>query len=147
MKILGLIGNLFGIGKDYLANRAKLKEIKLKQEFEIIEAQTKAEVDRILSNTDSDNEIDLITARDKRHGYKDEVITYLFLVPIVVATIIPVLTAYRLDDWINLNYHIVESYNALEQLPNWYKYVLGAIIIDVLGFRSFARKIINKYTK
>ena len=147
MKILGLIGNLFGIGKDYLANRAKLKEIKLKQEFEIIEAQTKAEVDRILSNTDSDNEIDLITARDKRHGYKDEVITYLFLVPIVVATIIPVLTAYRLDDWINLNYHIVESYNALEQLPDWYKYVLGAIIIDVLGFRSFARKIINKYTK
>jgi len=147
MKILGLIGNLFGIGKDYLSNRAKLKEIKLKQEFEIIEAQTKAEVDRILSNTDSDNEIDLITARDKRHGYKDEVITYLFLVPIAVATIIPVLTAYRLDDWINLNYHIVESYNALEQLPDWYKYVLGAIIIDVLGFRSFARKIINKYIK
>ncbi len=67
--------------------------------------------------------------------------------PIVVATIIPVLTAYRLDDWINLNYHIVESYNALEQLPDWYKYVLGAIIIDVLGFRSFARKIINKYIK
>ena len=147
MKILGLIGSLFGIGKDYLSNRAKLKEIKLKQEFEIIEAQTKAEVDRILSNTDSDNEIDLITARDKRHGYKEEVITYLFLVPIVVATIIPVLTAYRLDDWINLNYHIVESYNALEQLPDWYKYVLGAIIIDVLGFRSFARKIINKYIK
>jgi len=25
--------------------------------------------------------------------------------------------------------------------------VLGAIIIDVLGFRSFARKIINKYIK
>tara|TARA_R110002050_G_scaffold45637_1_gene107863 strand:- start:1041 stop:1484 length:444 start_codon:yes stop_codon:yes gene_type:complete len=147
MKILGLIGNLFGIGKNYLSNRAKLKEIKLKQEFSIIEAQTKAEVDRILSNTDSDNEIDLITARDKRHGYKDDFITYLFLIPVVVATIIPVLTAYKLDDWINLNYHIVESYNALEQLPDWYKYVLGAIIIDVLGFRSFARKIINKYTK
>jgi len=147
MNILGLIGNLFGIGKNYLSNRAKLKEIKLKQEFSIIEAQTKAEVDRILSNTDSDNEIDLITARDKRHGYKDDFITYLFLIPVVVATIIPVLTAYKLDDWINLNYHIVESYNALEQLPDWYKYVLGAIIIDVLGFRSFARKIINKYTK
>jgi hypothetical protein len=41
MKILGLIGNLFGIGKDYLSNRAKLKEIKLKQEFEIIEAHCK----------------------------------------------------------------------------------------------------------
>jgi len=27
------------------------------------------------------------------------------------------------------------------------KYVLGAIVIDVLGFRSFARKIVDKYLK
>ena len=66
MGILGLIGNLLGIGKDVLNNRAELKRLKSEQEFKIIEANTKAQVDRILSNTDSDNQIDLITAQDKK---------------------------------------------------------------------------------
>ena len=53
MNIFSIIGNLLGIGKDALSNRAELKKLKVKQEHSIIEAQTKAQVDRILSNTDS----------------------------------------------------------------------------------------------
>ena len=77
MKLLQILGNLLGIGKDALNNRAELKKLKAQQEHSIIEAQTKATVDRINSNTDSDNEIDLITAQDKKHSLKDEVVTYL----------------------------------------------------------------------
>ena len=47
----------------------------------------------------------------------------------------------------NLSDDIRISYENLDKLPNWYKYVLGAIVIDVLGFRSFARKIVDKYVK
>ena len=147
MGIIGLIGNLLGIGKSYLANKSKLKQIKLEQEFAIIEAQTKANVDRILSNTDSDNQIDLITAQDKKHSFKDEVVTYLFLTPVFIATIIPFIIAVKESNFINLSEDIRISYENLNQLPNWYKYVLGAIVIDVLGFRSFARKIVDKYIK
>ena len=50
MNVLGLIGNLLGIGKDFLSNKSKLKQVKAEQEFAIIKAQTKAQVDRILSN-------------------------------------------------------------------------------------------------
>ena len=57
MGILGLIGNLLGIGKNALENRSKLKQLKAEQQFKILEAQTKAQVDRIMSNTDSDNQI------------------------------------------------------------------------------------------
>jgi hypothetical protein len=147
MKILQILGNLLGIGKDALNNRAELKRLKSKQEHSIIEAQTKAQVDRILSNTDSDNQIDLITAQDKKHSLKDEVITYLFLVPVVIATITPFIIAYNSSEYTNLSDDIRVSYENLDKLPNWYKYVLGAIVIDVLGFRSFARKIIDKYIK
>jgi len=147
MAILEVIGNLLGIGKDVLKNRAELKRLKAEQEFKIIEATTKAQVDRIMSNTDSDNQIDLITAQNKKYTSKDEIVTYLFLVPVVVATIVPFITAYQINDWLNLNVYIVDSYNALSELPNWYKYVLGAVVIDVLGFRSFARKLVEKYTK
>jgi len=71
----------------------------------------------------------------------------LFLVPVFVATIVPFISAYQSDDWTNLNEFVKQSYLALDQLPTWYKYVLGAVVIDVLGFRSFARKIVDKYIK
>ena len=147
MSILSLIGNLLGIGKDALNNRAELKRLKVQQEHSIIEAQTKAQVDRILSNTDSDNQIDLITAQDKKHTLKDEVVTYLFLIPVIIATVTPFIIAYKENNFVNLSEDIRLSYENLNQLPDWYKYVLGAIIIDVLGFRSFARKIVGKYLK
>lgn len=145
--ILKILGNLIGIGKDALQNKAKLKQIKQEQEFKVLEAQTKANVDRILSNTDSDNQIDLITAQQKNNTFKDEVVTYLFLIPVFIATITPFIIAYKENNFTHLPTDIRISYENLNQLPNWYKYVLGAIIIDVLGFRSFARKIVDKYLK
>ena len=147
MKILQIIRNLLGIGRDALKNREELKRLKAVQEHAILEAQTKAQVDRILSNTDSDNQIDLITAQDKRHTFKDDVVTYLFLIPVVIATITPFIIAYEEANFTNLAQDIRVSYENLDCLPKWYKYVLGAIIIDVLGFRSFARKLIGKYIK
>jgi hypothetical protein len=147
MSILSLIGNLLGIGKGFLDNKAKLKLLKQEQDFAIIQAQTKANVDRILSNTDSDNQIDLITAQQKDKTFKDEVITYLFLIPVFIATITPFIIAFKESNYTELANDIRISYENLDRLPNWYKYVLGAIVIDVLGFRSFARKIVDKYIK
>ena len=147
MKVLQILGNILGIGKDALNNRAELKKLKVQQEHSIIEAQTKAQVDRILSNTDSDNQIDLITAQDKKHSLKDEVITYLFLIPVILATVTPFIIAYEENNFVNLSEDIKVSYENLNQLPKWYKYVLAAIIIDVLGFRSFARRLLDKWLK
>ena len=93
MKLLQILGNILGIGKDALNNRAELKKLKAQQEHSIIEAQTKAQVDRILSNTDSDNQIDLITAQNKKYTLKDEIVTYIFLVPVFIATATPFLIA------------------------------------------------------
>jgi|SRR5690606_19241772 len=145
LKFIGIIGNLLGIGKGFLDNRAKLKQLEAEQKYAIIAAETDAIVDQIKSNTQSDNEIDLITARNKRYTMKDEVITYLFLIPVFVASVIPFVVAWQDDDWVNLNNHIQSSYNSLDGLPSWYKYVLFAIVIDVLGFRSFARKLVERW--
>lgn len=147
MGIFNIIADLLGIGKKALENKAKLKILKQEQDFAIIEAQTKANVDRIMSNTDSDNQIDLITAQQKSKTFKDEVITYLFLIPVFIATITPFIIAFKEANYTNLADDIRMSYENLDKLPDWYKYVLGAIVIDVLGFRSFARKLVNKYIK
>lgn len=137
--------NIIGIGGKALENKAKLKQLKAEQEHSIVKAQTDAAVDQIMNNTESDNAIDLITARDKKFTNKDEIITYTFLMPVFIATITPFIIAYYASDWTNLAEDIEKSYENLNRLPTWYKYVLGAIIIDVLGFRSFARKLIERY--
>jgi len=145
MKLFNIIGNLLGIGKDALNNRAKLKQLEAEQRFKITEATTNASVDRIISNTESDNQIDLITAQNKKYTFKDEIVTYLFLVPVIVATIVPFISAFESGQWNELNVLVKDSYLALNELPDWYKYILFAVVIDVLGFRSFARKIVDKY--
>jgi hypothetical protein len=146
MNIFKIIGELLGIGKGYLENRAKLKQAEANQKHEIVVAETKATVDRILNNTESDNSIDLITARNKKYTLKDEILTYLFLMPVVVATLVPFFQASSFDgSWTELNVYFKDSYETLDTLPQWYKYVLYAVVIDVLGFRSFARKIVNMY--
>lgn len=147
MGIINIITSLLGLGKGYLENKNKLKTLKQEQDFAIMEAQTKANVDRILSNTDSDNQIDLITNRQKENSLKDEVITYLFLVPVIIATVSPFIIAYKIGDYGNLSEDIKDSYKNLDKLPDWYKYVLAAIVVDVLGFRSFARKLAEKWIK
>tara|TARA_R110002096_G_scaffold34807_2_gene99242 strand:+ start:107 stop:550 length:444 start_codon:yes stop_codon:yes gene_type:complete len=147
MNILSLIGSLFGIGKGYLENKAKLNTLKQKQNFDLRKAQGDADIDRVRSNTGSDNQIDLITNQQKDRTLKDEVVTYLFLMPVFIATISPFITAFNNSDFTSLLEDIRISYENLDKLPNWYKYILGAIIIDVLGFRSFARKLIDKYLK
>lgn len=145
MSILSIVSTLFGIGKEIVGNKNKLKVAKQEQEFKIIEAQTKANVDRILSNTDSDNQIDLITNQQKSETLKDDIVTYLFLIPVIIATATPFIVAYKTGDLSMLSEDIKISYENLDKLPNWYKYVLGAIVIDVLGFRSFGRKIADKF--
>lgn len=143
MKWLSIVGNIIGIGKDALNNRAELKKLKTAQTHSIIAAQTKAQVDRILNNTHTDNEIDLITVRDKKHSYKDEVVTYLFLVPIFVAAITPFIIAYNENNFMNLSEDVNTAYRNLGLLPTWYQIGVGFVLIDVLGFRSIARKFIE----
>ena len=147
LPILNIIGNLFGIGKGYLERKSKLKELQQVQGHEIVKAETKAVVDRILNNTASDNNIDLITARNKKYTLKDEFVTYLFLMPVFIAAITPFIMAFESSEWTNLNKYTRQSWQSLNELPDWYMYVLVAVVVDVLGFRSFARKAIEKWTK
>ena len=71
MNIFSIIGNILGIGKDALSNRAKLKQLKVDNKFKLEEATTNAHVKRINSETEGDLSIDLITARDKNNTKKD----------------------------------------------------------------------------
>ena len=143
--LFNLIPQALGLTTIAVEGKMKRKELLITQDHEIISAQTTAAVDRIMSNTQSDNEIDLITARAKSRTWKDEVVTYTIFMPVMLATASPFIIAWGSGDWTNLSEDIKIAYQNLNELPGWYHIALFLVIIDVLGFRSFARKVVDKY--
>jgi hypothetical protein len=140
MKWLGLIGNLLGIGKGALERRSALKKAKLDSDLKVIEARANAQVTRINSNTVSDNQLDLMAKEQQATSYKDEVVSFIFLMPLVVATVNPFLVAYKTSNWVGLTEQFVKSYDSLNKFPTWYIVGVVLVVIDILGFRSFLRK-------
>ena len=151
MKWLGLVGNLLGIGKGALERRSKLKQLKAEHAQAILMAETKSKVavieaqtQRALTNDEADNRIDWEMTKQKAKSWKDDIITYLVLTPLAVAIFIPFIAAYKTSDWISINANMVKSFEALALLPEWYKWVLGAVIVDALAFRRIAYSLIKK---
>ena len=140
MKWLGLIGNLLGIGEGALERRSALKKAKLDSDLKVIEARANAQVTRINSNTVSDNQLDLMAKEQQATSYKDEVVSFIFLMPLVVATVNPFLVAYKTSNLIGLTEQFVKSYDSLNKFPTWYIVGVVLVVIDILGFRSFLRK-------
>ena len=140
MKWLGLIGDLLGIGEGALERRSALKKAKLDSDLKVIEARANAQVTRINSNTVSDNQLDLMAKEQQATSYKDEVVSFIFLMPLVVATVNPFLVAYKTSNWIGLTEQFVKSYDSLNKFPTWYIVGVVLVVIDILGFRSFLRK-------
>lgn len=140
MKWLGLVGNLLGIGKQALENKQRRKQVALESKLKIEEARANAQVDRIMSNTVSDNQLDLMAKEQQANSWKDEIVSFIFLTPLIVATIIPFIVAYSTGEWVKLIDEFVKSYESLNKLPTWFVVGVSLVVIDILGFRSFLRK-------
>ena len=145
-----LFNSIFGTVKGIVEKKQKLKEIKIQNQIDLSKAQSVSTIKILEKNTETDSSIDFINQQNKKFTLKDDIVTYLFLIPVFSASFVPFFTAFSDGgSFSNLNLYINESYNSLDILPTWYKIILFLIVIDVLGFRSFARpiikKIINKY--
>ena len=140
----GILSGIIGFFTKKSEAKAKLKQVKLDGEIRINEAKINAEVNRIKENTVSDNNIDLETVKNMKNTYKDEFIVVLFLLPFfTILNVVPFIVAYQNSSWTNLTIYIQESVNVLNSFPDWYKYVVGLIVIGTLGFRSLLRKVIE----
>lgn len=147
--------DIIGIGKNALDNRAKRKLAKIESENKINEAKTNAEVKRIESVTNSDNSIDFESVKQMKTSWKDEFLMTIVYTPFGVVIIVPFITAYKTGTWENLNTYMIDSFKTLNDLPEWYPWIAGLILVATFGFRSIMRKgiesaiqaIINKLSK
>tara|TARA_R100000951_G_scaffold43547_1_gene36768 strand:- start:19480 stop:19833 length:354 start_codon:yes stop_codon:yes gene_type:complete len=108
-----LIGSLTGLATSIIDGKTQIKLT----EAEIKKKQLTGEIDW-----------DLAAIQATQNSWKDEWITLLFSIPLILAFC---------GDWGN---DIVQrGFSALETMPVWYQYSLGGIVSASIGMRSVSK--------
>jgi len=116
-----VIGNLFGLGRDYLDGKRKLKQAKLETELYIEKSKATADIDW--------DKQALVNAQT---SWKDEWFTLLLSIPAIMA-FIPGLAPY-----------VGFGFAELAKAPDWYLAAFGIAVAALFGFRKFGNKLIDK---
>ena len=108
-----IIGSLGGLATSYLDSKAVVKKA---------EAETKMKI------ATGELDWDLAAMKATENSWKDEWITLLFSIPLILAFC---------GDWGN---QIVQAgFTALEVMPDWYQYSLGGIVSASIGMRGVSK--------
>lgn len=126
--LTALIGPITQIAGTWLEGKVE----KTKAETGAKVAKAKAEATIMEKKATGEIDWDLAMAEGSKHSWKDEWITVLFSVPLILAFC---------GDW---GREIVqEGFTALQAMPEWYQYSLGLIVAASLGMRG-ATKMFGK---
>lgn len=115
--LIGPITNLAGTWLEGKVEKTKAetgaKVAKAKAEAIIMEKKATGEIDW-----------DITMAEGSKHSWKDEWLTILFSIPLILA-FIP-----------GMEEVVANGFQQLEQMPEWYQYSLGVIVAASFGVRS-----------
>jgi hypothetical protein len=111
--MIGILTSLAGLATSVIDSKTQLKLT----EAEIKKKQLTGEIDW-----------DIEAIRATQNSWKDEWITLLFSIPLILAFC---------GDWGN---QIVQAgFTSLEAMPTWYQYSLGGIVSASIGMRSVSK--------
>ena len=124
-----LIGPIASIAGGWLQGKADVKAAEAK--LKLTEAEAKAKI--MLSKETSIADWERIMAQGSQNSWKDEWLTILFSIPLVLVF---------LGD--TGRQVVADGVAALETMPEWYQYTIGVIVAASVGVRSatkfFGRK-------
>ena len=124
MSLLGsLIGPVADLGKTWLEGKVAKTKAKAEAEAKVMTTQAQSAADW-----------ETAMARASNQSWKDEWITILFSIPLILAFIPPAVP------------HVKEGFRVLSTMPEWYQYGLSVIIAASFGVRGVIG-IMNKVKK
>jgi hypothetical protein len=119
--IQALIGPLAELAGGWLKGKADAQAAAAN--LKLIEAEAKATI--MKSAATSEAEWEKIMAQGSQSSWKDEWLTILFSVPLVLCFT---------GEWGRQT--VSDGFAALESMPEWYQYTLGVIVAASFGVRS-----------
>jgi hypothetical protein len=128
--LLDIIKTVLGLGTGALRKRQRLKEIELEARSRIVKARADAEIDRITSGPDANADWDLEVARQMQHTWKDEYLTIILSLPLIIAF---------LGEWGRTT--VANGFAAISEAPEWYKIAFLAVIAASFGLRVLVQRV------
>ena len=119
--IQALIGPLTELAGGWLKGKADAQAAAAN--LKLVEAEAKATI--MKSAATSEAEWEKIMAQGSQSSWKDEWLTILFSVPLVLCFT---------GEWGRQT--VADGLTALERMPEWYQYTLGVIVAASFGVRS-----------
>jgi hypothetical protein len=121
-----IIGNVIGIGRDWLKGRREIKQAEVTTRLAIEGARARSAIKLIELDQTHEHKWDETMAEGSILSWKDEYLTILCSIPIIMC-FIPFLAPYAL-----------EGFRILETTPEWFRYTFGVIVAASFGIRKAA---------
>ncbi len=133
LSAIPIIGNIIDAFSKGDETRQKIKQIKNEGAIKLAQSQIDAKINQVKSDADSAGNLDAIAL--KNVGWKDEYLMLVITIPTILA-FIPSMLPY-----------VKEGFIALDEMPEYYQYMLGGVYIYVFGFKRILLKVINKFVE
>ncbi|WFB47848.1 hypothetical protein [Vibrio coralliilyticus] len=130
--MIGALFNLVTGGIDAYKQHGINKANALKRKDEIDQERHSAKVKRLQSGDEKAANLDEVSIRER--GLKDEFIMLVVFIPLILS-FIPDYAGY-----------VQDGFKALEFVPEYYWYIVGAVVIDTFGFRSMVRYLLEFFS-
>jgi|TARA_B100000927_G_C16263500_1_gene388430 hypothetical protein len=117
-QLLGPVANLAGTWLN-----GKVEEKAAQNKVKVAKAEAEAQI--MVSAATSEAEWDRIMANASANSWKDEWLTILFSIPLILAFC---------GDWGRAI--VADGFTALENMPSYYQYTLGVIVSASFGVRA-----------
>ena len=118
----------------YFAEKSKIKAAIGKRKDELIKLSLEAKIKHIENSQETNLSLDKINGSDPI-PWANDLTLILFLLPFVLAFYPPALP------------HIIAGFAALDNMPEWYKYSLGMMLVSVWGYRNLVSPIVQSIAK
>ena len=122
-----MLNLLFGLGSQVVSGYIETKKAKAENKLTEIKAKT----DILNKQIKGDIEYDIEAIKGGKDSLKDEWLTFIFSIPLILA-FIP-----GCEDIVS------RGFEALDKCPTWYKAAVSAMIASVFGLRG-AKQFMNK---
>lgn len=130
--MIGAIANLITGGIDAYKQHGKNKAEALKRKDQLEQEKHNAQVKRLQNGETHAANLDELSI--KQRGYKDEFILLVVFVPLILSFI---------PDYAQ---HVQAGFDALTDIPDYYWYVVFAVVIDTLGMRAMLRYLLEFFS-
>ncbi|PMI40724.1 hypothetical protein BCU46_04815 [Enterovibrio norvegicus] len=127
--MISAIANLITGGIDAYKQHGINKANKLKRQDDMEQARHDAKLGRLKNGDEKAADLDMVSIKER--GLKDEFIMLVVFVPLMLS-FIPDYAPY-----------VDAGFAALKSVPEYYWYVVAAVVIDTFGFRSMVRYLLE----